>query len=196
MRKTEEPNNKKRSGSKRTRGDVALIVLGTVAAMGLITALLVAPGLGHVLKLIDRNPRRAMDKLQRALKRLVQDDSLSHAGNTYRFTPAGRRKFARLRFEAYEMPKRKTWDKKWRIICFDIPETKRYARLRVQRKLQELGFCRLQDSVFAYPHPCGELAGLIQIGFGLERDVRGMVVTQMDNDRLLRLHFHLAPKET
>ncbi|MBI2642133.1 MAG: CRISPR-associated endonuclease Cas2 [Candidatus Wildermuthbacteria bacterium] len=48
----------------------------------------------------------------------------------------------------------KTWDKKWRLLVFDIPEQKKRAREALRDLLEHLGFYRLQDSVFIYPFPC------------------------------------------
>ena len=45
-------------------------------------------------------------------------------------------------------------DGKWRLIIFDIPEQRKRDREGLRRKLIELGFIRLQDSVFASPYPC------------------------------------------
>ena len=44
------------------------------------------------------------------------------------------------------------WDKKWRIVIFDIEETSKQIRERLRRKLKELGFGMLQESVFISPY--------------------------------------------
>lgn len=44
------------------------------------------------------------------------------------------------------------WDKKWRIVIFDIEETSKQTRERFRRKLKELGFGMLQESVFISPY--------------------------------------------
>ena len=47
---------------------------------------------------------------------------------------------------------RRRWDKKWRIVIFDIQEINRGARDGLRKKLRELGFGMLQESVFISPH--------------------------------------------
>lgn len=47
-----------------------------------------------------------------------------------------------------------TWDKKWRVILFDIPETQRVGRDVLRKRLRDLGFYALQRSAFVLPYPC------------------------------------------
>lgn len=47
---------------------------------------------------------------------------------------------------------KKPWDKKWRVVTFDIQEVHRQARERFREKLKELGFGMLHKSVFISPH--------------------------------------------
>jgi len=44
------------------------------------------------------------------------------------------------------------WDRKWRIVIFDIEEISRPIRERLRYKLREVGFGLLQKSVFISPH--------------------------------------------
>ena len=44
------------------------------------------------------------------------------------------------------------WDKKWRVVIFDIEEASKQARERFRSKLKELGFGMLQESVFISPY--------------------------------------------
>jgi phenylacetic acid degradation operon negative regulatory protein len=45
-----------------------------------------------------------------------------------------------------------TWDKKWRIILFDVPESKRTIRQMFRLKLMDLGARMLQSSVWITPN--------------------------------------------
>ena len=44
------------------------------------------------------------------------------------------------------------WDKKWRILIFDIPETKRKFRDNLRKSLIDIGFYQLQKSVWVFPY--------------------------------------------
>ena len=48
------------------------------------------------------------------------------------------------------------WDKKWRIVIFDIPQELHNKRNIFRAKLKHLGFHMLQKSVFVFPYPCEE----------------------------------------
>ena len=47
---------------------------------------------------------------------------------------------------------KKGWDKKWRLIMFEIPETQRALRDKLRRKLTSLGLGILQSSVWITPN--------------------------------------------
>lgn len=46
----------------------------------------------------------------------------------------------------------KKWDKRWRVVVFDVEETNKQTRERFRSKLKELGFGMLQESVFISPY--------------------------------------------
>jgi len=49
------------------------------------------------------------------------------------------------------------WDKKWRIVIFDIPENKRNLRDRLRRYLRTLGYGNVQRSIWISPHDFTEI---------------------------------------
>ncbi len=72
-------------------------------------------------------------------------------GEVYlRLTGEGREKVIRD-FPLLEFQKRK-WDRKWRIVLFDIAELNRGKRDLLRDKLKELGFGMFQQSVYISPH--------------------------------------------
>lgn len=64
------------------------------------------------------------------------------------------------------LPKRRR-DGRWRIVCFDIPETKRRRRILFQTCLRDAGFFRLQRSMYVTPYPCekeiSEIKGVLRL---------------------------------
>lgn len=48
------------------------------------------------------------------------------------------------------------WDRLWRIVFYDIPEKEKRIRVGLQRKLVELGFGQLQESVYVSPFDLAE----------------------------------------
>ncbi len=53
------------------------------------------------------------------------------------------------------------WDGVWRIVAFDIPETEAKTRAQLRRKLHELRFGWLQNSVWISPDPTDEFRALL-----------------------------------
>jgi phenylacetic acid degradation operon negative regulatory protein len=49
------------------------------------------------------------------------------------------------------------WDGQWRMVVFDLPETKTATRTRLRRFLKDHGFGYLQNSVWITPDPLGPL---------------------------------------
>ena len=50
--------------------------------------------------------------------------------------------------------KQKRWDGHWRLVIFDVPEDKKYAREALRRRLKFFEFFPFQKSVFVFPYPC------------------------------------------
>ncbi|KKW32231.1 MAG: hypothetical protein UY78_C0046G0005 [Parcubacteria group bacterium GW2011_GWA1_53_13] len=109
-----------------------------------------------------------------------------------RLTPAGTQ---RLKLEQQKatllLQKNKRWDKRWRVIIFDVPERRRNMRGRLRAIMQECGFVRLQDSVWVYPHDCEELTVLLKAELKAGFSVLYMVVEKIENDLWLKNHFSL-----
>ncbi len=84
------------------------------------------------------------------------------------------------------------WDKKWRVIIFDIPEVTRKDRNFLRQQLKWLGFFELQKSVWVFPYEVKkDLEAFIKLcNIELNGDIRFLIVEQME-DKDLRRHFGL-----
>lgn len=102
-----------------------------------------------------------------------------------------------LRFETEKtaMAKKRRWDRRWRIVIFDIPERRKSVRSKLRRYMQEYGFVRLQDSVWVYPYDCEDLIALVKASFRIGADVLYLIVERLERDAHLREHFAL-PQDT
>jgi DNA-binding transcriptional regulator PaaX len=109
-----------------------------------------------------------------------------------RITPAGKKILALEEQKATLGNKKKhRWDERWRVIIFDIPERRRKVRDRLRITMRELGFARLQDSVWVYPYDCEDLLALLKANLKLGAAVLYMVVEHIENDKHLRAQFGL-----
>lgn len=71
-------------------------------------------------------------------------------------TPAGMEKVKLMHFDRISVKRTEKWDKKWRVVIFDIPEKHKSSRDILRNKLIEMGFESIQESVYVYPFECTE----------------------------------------
>lgn len=93
--------------------------------------------------------------------------------------------------EKQAMTKKRKWDRRWRVVIFDIPERRKNIRDRLRLFMSEYGFARLQDSVWIYPYDCEDLITLAKANFCIGADVLYMIVERLERDKYLREHFGL-----
>jgi len=104
--------------------------------------------------------------------------------------------FGKTQALSYELEKIKIskpakWDKKWRIVIFDIPHALKKKRDILRFRLKHLGFVQLQRSVFVFPYEClKELTFIIEF-YSLRKFVRYIVAEHIDSGLDLKKHFGL-----
>jgi DNA-binding transcriptional regulator PaaX len=169
-------------------------IIGTLAVAGGLTMALLAPNLATVLgKALQASDRQGM---KRSLGRLIShgyiEFRIEHGKKRLRLTQKGE-KYAALMGEGKLAPKKpKRWDHKWRILIFDIPEKRRKIRDGIRSTLMNLGFHRLQDSVWVYPYDCEDFITILKAEFRIGKDVLYLVADAVEYDDPLKSHFGLA----
>ena len=99
-------------------------------------------------------------KNSRGFKNLKQRGIIKDINrNQFIFTQQGRRWLKQSLYKYSPYLRKGPWDKKWRIIIFDIPQEKHITRIRFRNRLKLLGCVMLQKSVFVFPYPCHEEIG-------------------------------------
>jgi CRISPR/Cas system-associated endoribonuclease Cas2 len=106
-------------------------------------------------------------------------------------TKKGKQHALEYKIDEINIKKPDVWDRKWRIVFFDIPEKRRSARNALRNKLQELGFRELQKSVFVYPYHCQDEIDFIVEFFKIRQCVRYAEATNLTNEEELKLRFNL-----
>ncbi len=106
-------------------------------------------------------------------------------------TENGKKVLLRFSYEDMKFKKPVIWDKSFRLIIFDIPETKRYARDSMREKMMEMGCVRFNDSVWVYPFPCQPEVDFIANYWNIGRYVHFALVRDITNRDLLEKHFKL-----
>ncbi|NTW27567.1 MAG: CRISPR-associated endonuclease Cas2 [Candidatus Moranbacteria bacterium] len=106
-------------------------------------------------------------------------------------TAKGHEMILNFNIDKIEIRKPLKWDKKWRIVFFDIPEKRRAERNVLRDKLKELGFEELQKSVFIHPYPCLDEINFITEYFQLRNLVRYGEMINISNEEEFKLKFKL-----
>lgn len=83
----------------------------------------------------------------------------------------------RLPYKKYD-----PWDQKWRLVVFSIPERERNFRYTLRKKLEELGFAALDDSVYLSPHPLLGTISRVTSTWGIRQFVKLMEVCRLENE--------------
>ncbi len=187
------------TGARKVRrtGQIQNAILTTLLVGGMI-AIGAAPRL-DLLKLLGarkRNPYRLKYQINDTLLRLVRKGLVTFVekdGRKFaRLTPAGTE---RLRLEqqkaALLLQKNKRWDKRWRVVIFDIPEYRRGTRDKLRLTMRTSGFYRLQDSVWLYPYDCEDFMTLVKADLKIGNAILYMVVEKIENDGKIKAHFAL-----
>lgn len=101
-------------------------------------------------------------------------------------------KAIRLVNEFRKIKRSKKWDKKWRIVIFDIPEKDRIFREILRKHLRSLGFMRLQNSVFVSIYPSERLIINLARLYSAESYVRVITASYIDNEKKLKKIFDVC----
>lgn len=183
------------SGKRRRKQNVQHAVLAAVAITGLLAFAAVAP---NALKLLDYLPNEKYNlryRTKSATGRLVAKGYatwIEKDGKKFlRITLKGRRVLAFEQAKVELKNQKKKWDGRWRMIVFDVPERRRHVRNRLREVMLEIGFVRLQDSVWVYPYDCEDFVALLKAELKIGKDVLYAIADTIEHDKNLRLHFKL-----
>lgn len=156
----------------------------------------IAPKTARLLRHLDRGKERRKKlytRLAAAKARLCHDGLLvARANGTLVLTKKGKANIERILLHEYRVPAQALWDGKWRMLLFDVKESRKSVRSQLRLLLAGAGFVRLQDSAWVYPYPCDEFVALVRAhlasGVG---ELRQVTVDALESDGWLRERFKL-----
>ena len=177
--------------------EIARYVLGLAAAGVLITAALTLPNALQALKPFLKKSRRDFSEkdFEKFKKKLYKDrlvEIIEKDGKEYlRVTNKGRKQLIEYNIDTISIKKQK-WDRRWRIVVFDIPEKYRLARGVLRDKLRDIGFVKMQKSVWICPYECENEISFIASTYNIEKYVNYLVAEKIDMNTALKEKFGLA----
>ena len=183
---------------RRRKGYVKDAVLAAVGLSGLLLVAMAAP---NAIQLLGKTSigKRFKDQTLTTLSRLAKEGLIKfekRGGKRYaRITEKGRKVLAlELQKKALQAQAKKRWDRRYRIVIFDIAEVRRSIRIRLRETMRAAGFVRLQDSVWVYPYDCEDFTALLKADLHIGREVIYIIAESIENDGWLREHFNLPRK--
>jgi hypothetical protein len=171
--------------------------LGLLHVTGIFVIGAIAPNVAGLLARIlpAQRPANQRQSVKRTIARLIKQEYIQKADGKYHLTSTGLERLAQLETRAHlrSLGKSATpkWDKKWRIVMFDIHEARHHVRTELRAVLQEAGFAMLQKSVWVYPYRCDETIALLKFHLRLGYDLVYMIADALEGDESLRSHFNL-----
>lgn len=106
-------------------------------------------------------------------------------------TEDGKKKVLQYNLGTFSILTPKRWDKKWRLVLFDIPEERRNGRDMLRAWLKKLKFHQLQASVFIHPYDCKDEYDFLVEMYDMRKHVRYAVLENIDNEKHLKKIFRL-----
>ncbi len=178
------------------KGELSKDILIALGLGMMITTAILLPGSAKMfkpfIKKFKTTRRQNFIKSLKTMKRNRLVD-FKEEGNISKITitEKGKKKLLIYELDNLEIKKPKKWDGIWRIVTFDIPESKRAARNALRDKLKELGFCQLHKSVFVFPYPCLSEIQFIEEIFQVGPYINFIEAKTIEDDNWLRSKFDL-----
>ena len=134
--------------------------------------------------------RRIMEEFK--YKRLIDFKENKDGSINIILTKLGEKHAVKYDPENIRIPTPAKWDKKWRVVIFDIPEKKRKIRDTLRHEMKKLGFFELQKSTWVFPYDCRDAVDFLIELYEARNFVRYIVTSEISYDADLRLHFDLT----
>lgn len=175
-------------------------ILFIVATGPIILSSLFLPNAAQILKpllkwrknwdIIDRKRiYEAIERLnQKRLVEIIQKEDELYI----KITKNGKNMIRNFDYDNLALPEVKKWDQKWRLVMFDVPDKRKKERLALSKKLKDLGFYPLQESVFVYPYDCQDEVDFVCAFLSIGRYVNYGLIEMLDKkEGDLRKFFNL-----
>ncbi len=180
------------SRKRAKRNQLRKIILETIKISGVMSIALLSPNvMGAMVKIgLVPNPRQR-ELVRRSIDRMCIQGLLKHERGGLGLTTKGEKSLRALQIQLFDVRKPRHWDKKWRVLIFDIPERRRKLRDGIRQTLLGNGFIRLQNSVWMYPYDCEDWVNLWKADLKIGKELLYLIVDSIEGDSVLKRNFGL-----
>ncbi|GBE16600.1 hypothetical protein BMS3Abin15_00421 [bacterium BMS3Abin15] len=170
-----------------------------LAMGGLVFVGALLPGLFSATKQFKSDRRYTKKEMRNAVynlkkRKLIKVIRDNDGKITVELTNQGKKRIKEFVFETLTIKKPRKWDKKWRVLIFDIPikpAIYNKAREALRLKIKELGFHQLQKSVWIYPYECDDEVLLLAEIYQVSRFIEILTVEKLLHEDQIRKSFKL-----
>lgn len=107
-------------------------------------------------------------------------------------TPEGRKIAKKYQIDDLEIKKPRKWDKRWRILIFDINDKYKDKREALRGKLKELGLFMLQKSVWVCPYNFQKEIEILRTFFALQKkEMKVINAYEIEDDEVIKDFFKM-----
>lgn len=180
------------------RGELGAIILGAIGLVGVLSLAIAVPNAIQIVKLLKYRDRRyhSPKYMRRVVEKMMKQGYIvlkkRNGEEVLVLTEKGRYELSRFQLKQKSLEKPRKWDRKWRIVVFDIEEKRRSVRDRIRENIQEYGFIKLQQSVWVCPYECEELITFFKAECKVGKELLYIVANEIEGEDRLKRKFKLV----
>ncbi|KKR31499.1 MAG: hypothetical protein UT63_C0068G0009 [Candidatus Gottesmanbacteria bacterium GW2011_GWC2_39_8] len=175
-------------------------ILKLVGAGVFLAASVAVPNLPLVLKPFLKNDQEPqawkrfnIPLLKRTLTRLEEEKyveiGVENGIQIVKITNSGRQKILKYALDEWIIKKPKLWDRKWRLVSFDLPEKFSKERKVLVEYMKAWKFYPLHKSVYLHAYPCVKAVSFLREFLGVGEYIRIFIVSDIENPEPFREFF-------
>jgi len=174
-----------------TKEILTILASGAIIALSFVIPVAPMALAPFVLDGTEYKGWRLRESVKRLHKQKLVDVIYKDGEPIVKITEEGRMRALRYKLYEMEVKRPKVWDRKWRMVIFDIPE--KYKRMReiFRQHLKLMEFYQLQKSVWVHPFPCFDEIEFLRQIYRVGVDVTYVVAERIEGAEGLKERFGL-----
>lgn len=163
-------------------------VLKTIGICAVLVGAIMAP---NIIKLLKPLTYRKRYQYKKIIKKLADEKVIYLFGEKIALTKKGQELVRKIQIDEITIEHPDKWDSVWHLVSYDIPEDKKSERDFFRKKIMDLGFKVIQDSLWVFPYNCKEEIAVISQSLGISPYVAYLKTNNLPQQDKLIKYFGL-----
>ena len=172
-------------------GNTEREIIKTIGLGAMILIALTSPSPKLPAALLIVLKENGKDYLLKLLKNLENKNVINLGGEKVRLTKKGKELFKLINLQNLEIKKPEKWNGTWHLVSYDIPNISKKKRDWFRGTLENLGFKKVQESLWVHPYECKEEIAVIARNLGVSSCVMVMNTDHLPNQSVMMKYFDL-----